>query len=75
VIIETLPAVPNDAIVLSLELDIDARDTVRDALADHQDDLADLLGVDSLDDLNDEAYEELRALFEAAGIDPIVMGE
>jgi phosphonate transport system substrate-binding protein len=75
IIDDTLAPVPNDAVVLSLQLDERSQAVLKDALRPYLDDLAALLGVESLREAGEGDYADLRGLFEAAGVNILSLAQ
>lgn len=71
----TLAPVPNDAIVLSLQLDERSQAVLKDVLRPYLDELATLLGAESLQEASEDNYADLRDLFEAAGVDVLSLAQ
>lgn len=77
-VIEELPTVPHDAVLLTLRQPEDVRAMLLDLLAGSEDDLAALLDVDALipvEEDSDDLYGGLLALFEDAGVDPAALAD
>jgi ABC-type phosphate/phosphonate transport system substrate-binding protein len=75
IIDDTLASVPNDAIVLSLQLDERSQAVLKDALRPYLDELATLLGAEFLQEAGEDNYAGLRDLFEAAGVDVLSLAQ
>jgi len=73
-VIEKLPPVPNDTLMVSSRLDSAARAPTEDEIRKHQSDLAGIMGVDNLVVANDTDFDALRQLFKDANIDVLSMG-
>ncbi len=68
-VLQTLPVVPNTALLLSADLNDLQRAAFLDAVDSRQSDIADRLGGDDLVDATVDDFAELRDLFESAGVD------
>ncbi len=75
VVLEKLPPVPNDTIMLTTQLDGRTLQKVQDLLDNHKDDLIKLIGADDLDTSDDTAFDQLRQLMSDAGVDAASMGK
>jgi phosphonate transport system substrate-binding protein len=74
-IIAELPPVPNVTLALSLRLDADMRALMIDTLRKHQDELAELMGADTIFEASESDYADLRKLAEDARLDLVGMSE
>jgi len=74
-VIAEMAPVPNTSIVLSAGLSAENRAALEDALDISRDEFAALLGVDALVDGDDTAYNGLRDLFTAAGVDSLGLSQ
>jgi len=74
-VIETLPPVPNDTILITTQLDERTQQKITDLLDDHKDDLAELIGADGLETSDDTAFDELRQLMSDARVDAASMSK
>jgi ABC-type phosphate/phosphonate transport system substrate-binding protein len=74
-IIEKLPPVPNDTVMISLQLDGRLRALLSDTLRGHIDDIAKVMGANSMVAADDKNFDELRKLFKAADLDVASMGQ
>jgi len=68
-VIEELPEVPNDSIVLASELSPEVEALMRDVVRNYQDDIADVHNADALQPADDSAYGGLRSLLNDVGVD------
>jgi ABC-type phosphate/phosphonate transport system substrate-binding protein len=73
-VLEALEPVPNDVLVISDLVDPSIRDGVLEALAEFTAEAASLMGGDSLQPIEDTAFNGLRGLFSGAGVDPSAIG-
>lgn len=73
-VIEKLPPVPNDTLLISSRLDENSRAPIVDAIRKHLDGLAGVMGADSLVVTDDKDFDALRKLFSDARIDVLSMG-
>jgi ABC-type phosphate/phosphonate transport system substrate-binding protein len=74
-VVEELPPVPNDSILLSFGVNPGIRALLLDLLRESEDDMAVLLGADSLVEVENETFGDLLDLFEAAGIEAAALAE
>lgn len=74
-VIQELPPVPNTTLALSLRLDAATRALMIDTLRKHQDDLAELMGADTIFEADESDYADLRKLVEDAKLDLVSMGQ
>lgn len=68
-VLEVLPPVPNNAVVVSSRLDPTTSALIRDLIRDHTDEIADLHAADDLVIVSENDYSELEALLSSAGVD------
>ncbi|HEC22546.1 MAG TPA: hypothetical protein ENI95_06485 [Chloroflexi bacterium] len=68
-ILEELPPVPDDVIVLSSQVDEFTQALLSDLLREHREELAGILGVEALSPFDEEAFSGLQTLIQAAGVD------
>jgi ABC-type phosphate/phosphonate transport system substrate-binding protein len=73
-VIDKLPLVPNDTIMISSRLEGRARGLVGDNIRDHLDDIAGLIGADGLVTADDKKFDDLRQLFSVSNVDVLSMG-
>lgn len=73
-VIDKLPPVPNDTIMLSSRLEGRAHGQVADNIRDHLDEFAALIGANGLVTANDKEFDALRQLFTSANVDVLSMG-
>jgi ABC-type phosphate/phosphonate transport system substrate-binding protein len=74
-VIEELPPVPNVTLALSLRLDAALRALMIDTLRKYQDELAELMGADTIFEADESDYADLRKLAEDAKLDLVGMGQ
>lgn len=74
-VIEKLPPVPNDTVMISLQLDARLRGLLGDTLRNHLADIAQIIQADSLVPTDDKNFDALRNLFKSADVDPAAMGD
>ena len=74
-VIAEMAPVPNMGVVLSAGLSAENRAALEDALDISREELAALLNVDALVDGDDTAYNGLRDLFTAAGVDSLALSQ
>ena len=74
-VVEVLPPVPNDTVMLTTALDTQVTRKVQELLDDHLDDLADLIGADNLEPSDDTQFDELRQLLDDANVSAASMGK
>ncbi len=72
-VLEELPPVPNDAVVISSRLDDLTHALLEDLIANHTSEIAALLGGDGLVATDDSVYTPLRNLFASARVDPAAL--
>lgn len=74
-VIEELPPVPNVTLALSLRLDAATRALMIDTLRKYQDELAEIMGADTIFEASESDYADLRKLVEDAKLDLVGMGQ
>ncbi len=74
-VLEILPPVPNDAIVVSSRLDLGVSALLRDLLRNNTDIIADIHAADDLVVVSETDYDDLKILLESAGVDLIELAE
>gem|GEM_PF-2562558 len=74
-VLEQLTPVPNDVVVLSLLVDQSFLPRISDLIADHTEELANLMGGEALVPITDDQFTDLRTLLSKAGVNPAAMGQ